>query len=226
MDLTQPEIPENRENSQIADETQTPAPDSSESCIPELSEAQEAADDSKKAKKKGKREKSEKTKVSMRQTLRALAFFLIKMLVIVLVLWLALTYVFGVYRLSGANMYPALRDGDLCITYRLEDYYTTEVVAYRVDGEIRFGRIVAKSGDTVDGDSTGILVNGGHPSEEIFFSTQMLGTNLELPIRLNKGELLILNDYREDLNDSRTYGVINVEDLEGKVIFIFRRRGI
>lgn len=172
-----------------------------------------------KKRKKGKKEKK-------KSALRALVKFLIKLAVVALLFWLALTYVFGVFRLVGNGMYPMLKDGDLCITYRLDPYYSQDVVAYRVGEEIHFGRIVARAGDTVNGDSTGLVVNGGHPTEEIFYPTQMLNTDLDLPVTLDEGEFVILNDHREDLEDSRTYGVIREEDLEGKVVFLFRRRSI
>lgn len=149
----------------------------------------------------------------------------LKLLIVVLVCWIALTFVFGVFRLTGNNMYPMLKDGDLCITYRLEEYRSSDVVAYRADGQIRFGRIIAKAGDTVDKDEQGILINGSHPSEEIFYPTQIPDTALSLPLTLEDGEVLVLNDYREDFGDSRTYGVLKESDLEGKVIFTFRRRG-
>ena len=167
--------------------------------------------------------KAEKPK---RSAWKALVKFLIKLAVVALLFWIALTYVFGVFRLVGNGMYPMLKDGDLCITYRLDPYYSQDVVAYRVGEEIHFGRIVARVGDTVNGDSTGLVINGGHPTEEIFYATQMLDTNLDLPVRLGEGEFVILNDHREDLEDSRTYGVIREEDLEGKVVFLFRRRSI
>ena len=107
----------------------------------------------------------------------------------------------------------------------LEDYRSNDVVAYRVNGRIRFGRIIARAGDTVDGDEQGVLVNGMYPSEEVFYPSQMLDIGLEMPVTLGEGECVVLNDYREDLSDSRTYGVIREDELEGKVIFIFRRRG-
>ena len=156
---------------------------------------------------------------------RALLGLVIKLLAIAAIGWAAVTFVFGVFRLSGNNMYPMLKDGDLCITYRLDDYHSDDVVAYRLNGRIRFGRIIARAGDTVDGDEQGVRINGSYPSEEVFYPTQMLDTGLELPVTLGEGECMILNDYREDLGDSRTHGVIREEDLEGKVIFIFRRRG-
>ena len=157
----------------------------------------------------------------------AKAFFalVVKLLLVAGALWVALTYVFGVYRLTGNSMYPMLKDGDLCVTYRLDNYLSDDAVAYNVNGEIRFGRIIARSGDTVDGDERGVMVNGMYRREEIFYPTDMLAGRLTLPVTLMENQFLILNDYREDLNDSRTYGVINESALEGKVIFFFRRRG-
>ena len=157
--------------------------------------------------------------------LKALLKLILKLGITAALCWAALTYVFGVVRVSGNSMYPALKDGDLCFTYRLEAYHADDVVAYRVGDELRLGRIVARAGDTVDGDEQGMLVNGLHRTEEIFYPTQMLDTVLSLPVKLGEGECLLLNDYRTDLSDSRTYGVISEDALEGKVIFIFRRRG-
>ena len=160
-----------------------------------------------------------------KSTGKAFLSLVIKLMVVSGLIWAALTYVFGVFRLSGNNMYPMLKDGDLCVTYRLEEYHSNDVVAYRVNGRVRLGRIVARAGDTVDGDEQGIRVNGLHPSEEIFYPTEILNLNLDLPLTLGEGECLVLNDYREDLGDSRTYGAIREDDMQGKVIFIFRRRG-
>ena len=156
---------------------------------------------------------------------RALLFLLIKLATAALLLWLALTFVFGVFRLAGNNMYPALKDGDLCVTYKLGTYHSGDVVAYRVNGELRFGRIIAKAGDTVDGNEEGLIINGLAPSEEVFYPTQILDTDLRLPYTVNTGEYVVLNDYREDFSDSRTYGPVAERELEGKIIFIFRRRG-
>lgn len=206
--LKKPVSPEILEN---IEKLQNPAPAEGESNEPELQEP-----DPQKANEKPPKKKSAS---------KALIDLLIKLSVIALLIWLALIFVFGVFRMEGNNMYPMLKDGDLCITYKLEEYHSTDVVAYRVGNELRFGRIIARAGDTVDGDTTGLLINGGRPSEEIFYPTQMWDINLKLPVKLKEGEFVILNDYREDLRDSRSYGVINEDDLEGKIVFIFRRRG-
>lgn len=175
--------------------------------------------------KSGSQSDENKTGTKSNATMKALLYFIIKLAVVALIICLLLTFVFGVFRLGGNNMYPALKDGDLCITYKLGEYHSSDAVAYKLDDEIRFGRIIARTGDTVDGDEQGILINGSHPSEEIFYPTQITDTNLSLPYTLGDGEYVVLNDYRSDLSDSRTNGVVNKKALKGKVIFIFRRRG-
>lgn len=157
--------------------------------------------------------------------LKDLMYLIIKLSVVSLLVWLSLVFVFGAYRLSGNNMYPALKDGDFCVTYKLEEYHSNDVVAYEVNGVIRFGRIIARYGDTIDGDEEGILINGSRPMEQVFYSTEIINSKLHLPYTLNEGEYILLNDYRSDTNDSREYGVITKEELHGKVIFILRRRG-
>lgn len=149
---------------------------------------------------------------------------LLKILCIVVSLWIFTTFVFGIVRVSGINMYPSFKDGDLAIIYRLEDCYKNDVVAYSSPDGTRFGRVIAAEGDTIDGDAEGIILNNGRVVEEVFYSTDMSQVNMELPYTLHKGEFFILNDYREDRSDSRTYGIIKEKDMKGKVIFFFRRR--
>lgn len=164
---------------------------------------------------------SDKTK----KILKALFGLIAKIVIVCAILWIALTYIFGIYRLSGNNMYPALKDGDFCVTYKLDDYYSNDIVVYRVDDELRFGRVIARTGDTVDGDAEGLLLNGSRITEEIFYTTNMVDISVDLPVTLGENEFFVLNDYRDNMNDSRTYGIITNDMCEGKIIFIFRRRG-
>lgn len=171
-------------------------------------------------------EKPHKTKSNKKPKPRKkLVWLILKLLFIATFIWMIFTFIFGIFRLSGNNMYPALKDGDLCITYRLDDYYNNDVVAYKSDKKTKIGRIIAREGDIIDGDEKGLLLNGVPINEEIFYPTSILDTNLSLPITLKKDEFIILNDYRIDMTDSRTYGIIDKDSLKGKIIFIFRRRG-
>ena len=150
--------------------------------------------------------------------------FVLKIVVIIAATWIFLNYVFGVFILRGNYMFPAVRDGDLCFTYRLEDYVIGDVVLYEHEGKHRIGRIVALQGMDVDISEEGELyVDGAIPAEQIFYLTDK-GTT-KYPCTVGEGEVFIINDFRSDTDDGRTYGPTKIKDLEGKCIFVLRRRG-
>ena len=123
---------------------------------------------------------------------------LIKIAALALLLFLTLTFVMGVHIHEGNRMYPFLMDGDLLITYKLEDYRVGAVVAYR------------------------------HPDTgKTFYPTAPLeGENVEYPYYMRRGGYFVLDDYRTEGDDSRHFGQLLREDLLGKVVYVFRRRGI
>ena len=149
-----------------------------------------------------------------------------RLILLLVILRLLFTRVFGIYPVRGNSMYPTLRDGDLCITYRLEPYTRSETIAYQTGGAVRFARIAAGENDTVEITQGEILlINGYQPAEEIFYPTIPGPSSESLQITVSEKHWYLLNDFRTDLSDSRTYGSIPESALLGKVIFLFRRRG-
>lgn len=147
------------------------------------------------------------------------------LLLLCIVFRVLFTHVFSLYIVHGNSMYPALRDGDLCITYRLEPYTNSEVIAFRTGGAVRFARIAAGQNDTVEITQDEILlINGYQPAEEIFFPT-LNPSEESYQFTVPDGEWYLLNDCRTDLSDSRTYGSMPEESFCGKLIFLIRRRG-
>lgn len=150
-----------------------------------------------------------------------------------MVIWLLLTYAFLITQCSGQDMFPALKDGDLCVIFRQptmnllkEKYEAGDIVAYRVDGKRHFGRVVAIGGDSVQIDANGsVTVNGVAESWEILFPTYTRGDLMTYTL-VNDGTLYVLGDYRTNTEDSRDFGLIPLENVEGKVISILRRRGL
>jgi signal peptidase I len=153
--------------------------------------------------------------------------FIMKLAAVVLVVWAIFTFVFGIRQVSGETMYPRLRDGDLILYYRLEqDYAIDDVVAFRVDDNVREGRIVAQSGDVVDLTEGQLVVNGNVEQEEIFYQTYPQDGEITYPYTVPENSYFVLCDFRTNGFDSRTYGAIPQSDLDGKVITVLRRRGI
>jgi signal peptidase I len=86
---------------------------------------------------------------------------------------------------------------------------------------------VAQGGDVVDLNEEGqLLVNGNVQQEEIFYETEAPVSGQAFPYTVEEGSYFILCDYRTASVDSRTYGAVSKNDLDGKVITLLRRRGI
>ena len=124
-------------------------------------------------------------------------------------------------------MFPFIRDGDLVIGYRLQRPYLNGAVVYELDGKARIGRVVGMAGNEIDIAENGeITVNGIVPAEEVFYPTyQAEGSQIDFPLTVEEGKVFILNDFRSDTNDSRTFGTVDMEDVIGSVLLINRRRG-
>ena len=151
----------------------------------------------------------------------------LRLLVIAAVLLILLTQVFLICRMKGLDMYPAVRDGDLLVAFRLQkDYRKNDVVVYRHGEERRVGRIAAAGGDWIEIDETGTLrVNGTVQSDGIFYPTEKR-EGAEYPEQIPEDGVYVLGDYRTGCRDSRDYGPVPSAELEGKVISLFRRRGL
>lgn len=146
---------------------------------------------------------------------------------LVLIAWLLLTKVFLLTQVTGNDMFPALKDGDLVIGFRFQQTYAQgDVVVYRVDGQTKVGRIAARESDVVTLDESGtMLVNGTPQSGEILYPTQAK-EGIDYPFRVPEGHIFILGDHRTETKDSRDFGPVPMEDIDAKVITILRRRGL
>ena len=150
-----------------------------------------------------------------------------RIIVIAAVCWLMFTQVFLLTQAQGNGMFPAVKDGDLVIAFRLQgDYAKDDVVVYTVDGQRRVGRVVARETDVVTLDDSGtLLVNGTVQSGEILYPSYAK-EGITYPYTVPEGHVFILGDYRTQTEDSRDHGPIPMEDVEAKVITILRRQGI
>ncbi|MCR4936431.1 MAG: S26 family signal peptidase [Oscillospiraceae bacterium] len=103
--------------------------------------------------------------------------------------WALLNFVLGVAIHYGNNMYPALRDGDLIVAYRLQRPYLNAAVLYERGGEQSLARVIAMPGDVVEISETGALsVNGIAPAEEVFYPTYPAETgNVSYPPHSGRG---------------------------------------
>ena len=161
-----------------------------------------------------------------KSTGRLLVGLLVKIAVTVGLVWAVFTFVLGLSVHYGNNMFPAVHDGDLLVSLRLQKPYINSVVLYRINGKTEVGRVIALEGSVVDIAKNGLLtVNGVAPTAEIFYATyQAENSPIQFPYTVENGKVFILNDFRDDPNDSRMFGAVDRKDLEGPMLFTVRRR--
>lgn len=150
---------------------------------------------------------------------------LVRIIVLALIGWLLFTQVFLIAQTSGNDMFPAVKDGDLLIGFRMQrDYQKDDVVVYERNGRLCVGRIIGRETDVITLDDSGtLLVNGTAQGGEILFPTYAK-EGLEYPYTVPEGTVFILGDYRTQAEDSRDFGCVAMEDVKAKVITILRRR--
>ena len=141
--------------------------------------------------------------------------------------WVLFTQVFLLTQASGNSMFPAVKDGDLLIGYRLQGTYAkNDVVLYEQDGKLRVGRVLGRENDLIALDDSGtLIVNGSAQSGEILYPTYAKDT-LEYPYTVPADSVFILGDYRTQSEDSRDFGPVALTDVKAKVITLLRRRSV
>lgn len=144
-----------------------------------------------------------------------------KIVLIVITLFLIHTYIGSMFIYYNNNMFPSIRDGDLCFIEKYEKHtHIDDIVLYKDT----MYRVIARENQEVNITDKGILTVDG---QQVLSTTNTLlqKGDVSLPIKVGKGELFVLNDYREDLDDSRTFSTIQEKDITGKIFFLIRRRG-
>ena len=105
-------------------------------------------------------------------------------------------------------MNPFIRDGDIVLYYRLNQHMqASDVIVFEQDNELEVRRIVAVSGDTVNIDQNGLMINGAYVNEkDIYENTDRYASGIDFPVTLPEGYVFVLGDSRKYSKDSRIYG--------------------
>lgn len=154
-------------------------------------------------------------------------FLCLKIGIVIILIVILFLFVFGIHRCSDNMMDPAFKDGDLAIYYRIQkEYYPSDAVVLKKNDEKQIRRIVAKAGDVVDITEDGLKVNGYLQQEnKIYSETLPYVDGITFPITLGQDEYFVLGDNRTNAKDSRIYGVVKQDEIEGVVITLLRGRG-
>lgn len=183
-----------------------------------------------------------------RRRIRAFRSLILRTAALALVVYLLFFHIIGLTTMPGNDMSPRLNIGDLLLFYRMErepGFQDVVVIdkavnedhsAVKADGGTgpaapgkRFVcRVIAAPGDTVEiTEEQGLKVNGNTLAETGITSlTRPYEGYLEYPVVLGEGEYFVLSDSRNGGVDSRCFGPVTRDEIQGVVITLLRRNGI
>ena len=162
-------------------------------------------------------------------------WLILRILIILVIIWVLFFVIIGLTHMPSGDMYPRVDAGDLVLFYRLDKNVSAQdvIVLNKVTPDSNgkkqtfILRVVAVAGDTVDINSSGLVVNGNNVIESnIFYKTQAYEGYMEYPMTLDEGQCFVLADYRNGGEDSRYFGPIDKSEILGTVITILRRNGL
>lgn len=142
---------------------------------------------------------------------------------------LIFSFLFRLITVSGGSMKPTFQDNDkLIVTHLFYEPKQGDVVIANSYGlqEAIIKRVIATEGQTIDINfDTGLVIVDGEILDEPYINT--LTTRdygaYTYPLVVEKGHVFLMGDNRNASTDSRspTVGMVDVDDIIGKVVFRF-----
>lgn len=164
-----------------------------------------------------------------RQLIRNIRVLVVKTLFIIILFYITFFHIFGVTRMKNIEMKPAIQPGSLVLYYRLDrDYHVGDVVTFNKDGKRYVLRIIATQNQTVSLNTNGdFITNEGNEQPQIYFENKIPeGSTITYPYKVGSNQVFVVGDYRVETEDSRMFGAINIDTIDGKVISLLQTKDI
>lgn len=140
------------------------------------------------------------------------------------------TYLFQAYSIPSESMSPTLERGDRVLVSKLSTAFSTPdrgaVIVFRKPPTYRPGdpeapthlikRVIGLPGETISGENGRVLIDG-EPLDEPWLGAEVI-TEINTPIKVQPGHLLMLGDNREGSEDGRFFGTISLDLIEGRAV--------
>ena len=154
-------------------------------------------------------------------------FLVILAVAFVLVFGFVRPFVLEAFRIPSESMVPTLLVGDRVLAnkfiYRFTEPERGDVVVFEsVNGgeEDLIKRIVAVAGDSVT-IRGGVLSVNEEPQNEPYLNRGIPDDSFFGPTRLSEGEVFVMGDNRANSADSRVFGPLPIENIEGEAFVRF-----
>lgn len=150
----------------------------------------------------------------------------------VVIALLVKTFLVQAFRIPSESMDPTLVRGDRVLvnklSYRLHDVNRGDVVVFQrpeglpgtpEDPQDLIKRVIGLPGETVDA-RDGVVHIDGRPLEEPYLPAGTFTANLDRPVVVPDGHVLVLGDNRANSQDGRVFGPIPIDSIVGRAFLI------
>lgn len=126
-------------------------------------------------------------------------------------------------RTDGRSMEPTLHDGDALVidllSYRFTDPAVGDIVVATAPdtGQSVVKRVVAVGGDVI-GIEDGVLMRNGSAIDEPYANQDQMGGYYWGPVTVPEGQVFLLGDNRLESVDSREYGPVSIDEIDGRYV--------
>ncbi len=133
-------------------------------------------------------------------------FLIVKIVIISLIIFLFNKYVFGIYIVKSIDYKSInINPHDFLIYYKLEnDYQNNDIVFYNNT----IYRVVGTNGQVINNKGNRIYIDNDISFESVEY-------NYEYPYTIKENELFLINN----INDSKNFGLIDKNNISGKLVF-------
>ncbi len=134
-------------------------------------------------------------------------------------------YVFTLVKVDGPSMNPTLTHGDLLYTNRfMYEPEQGDIVIFRPPHSPEtpyVKRVIAVAGQsvTINAQEHSVIVDGRILAEDYIKEPLLSAGIMQYPVKVPEGYIFVLGDNRNNSTDSRTIGLIPVENVIGKATF-------
>ena len=127
-----------------------------------------------------------------------------------------------VLRIYGSSMVPTLKDGQIVISVKTNDFEAGDIAAFYLGNKLLIKRYIAGPSDWVNIDGDGNVFINGEPLAEPYLTEKSYGqTDIKLPYQVPDERYFLMGDNRDVSVDSRSsaVGCVAKEQIVGKVVF-------
>lgn len=170
------------------------------------------------------RQRQEKIKLKRRKNIRT---FILMVLLAIAVVFLVNNYLYSLITVDGNSMQDTLNDGDRLFVKKIglsaDDLETDDLIYFKgIDDRYYVKRVIGTPGQVIEIINGHVFVNGVQKQEE-YINEDFTETYDQNKWTLGPNQFFVLGDnrYKDLSKDSRLFGPINFEQIEGKIISNF-----